>query len=77
MANVIDTVLLKEGVNEFRNNKNFSDVEEWREYSDGRIIKKKLHDNGHGVKIRAETGQKLHKDRLKLLHRDLVPVSKF
>jgi hypothetical protein len=62
-------VLLKSGYNEFRNNKDFNDVEEWKEYSDGLIIKKKINDNGHGKRIRAETGQKLHKEKLKGLRR--------
>jgi hypothetical protein len=58
---------LKSGFNEFKNNKNFRDMEEWREYSDGCIIKKKLNDNGYGRRIVAETGQKLHKELLKNL----------
>ena len=68
-ANIIDVVLLKSGINEFRNNKNFSDVEEWKEYSDGMIIKKKINDNGYGRRIRAETGQKLHREKLKHIRR--------
>ena len=56
MANVIDVVLLKSGVNEMRNNKNFFDVEEWSEFSDGRIIKKNYQDNGMGTRVRAEAG---------------------
>ena len=71
-ANIIDVVLLKSGLNEFRNNKNFSDVEEWKEYSDGTIIKKKINDNGYGRRIRAETGQKLHRERLKNLKRAMM-----
>jgi hypothetical protein len=60
-------VVIKSGSSEFKNNRNVIDIEEWKEYSDGRIIKKKLNEDGHGKKIRAEKGQKLHKDKLKLL----------
>ena len=60
---------MKSGFNEFKNNKNFRDIEEWREYSDGCIIKKKLNDNGYGRRIVAETGQKLHKELLKNLQK--------
>lgn len=67
--NIIDIVLLKSGVNEFKNNNSFCEVEEWKEYSDGRIIKKKLSDNGNGRRVKSETGQKLHKERLKKLQR--------
>ena len=62
-------VILKSGFNEFSNNKNFSDIEEWKEYSSGLIIKKKINDNGYGKRIRAETGQKLHKERLSGIRR--------
>jgi hypothetical protein len=68
-ANIIDLVVLRSGVNEYRNNRNFYDVEEWREYSDGRLIKKKFNDNGYGRRILAETGKKLHKEKFKSLRR--------
>lgn len=68
-ANIIDVVLLKSGMNEFKNNRGYADIEEWKEFSDGRIIKKKLNDNGQGKKILAETGQKLHKEKMKYLKR--------
>mmetsp|Transcript_15902 Transcript_15902/g.24515 ORF Transcript_15902/g.24515 Transcript_15902/m.24515 type:complete len:113 (+) Transcript_15902:2739-3077(+) len=68
-ANVIDVVLLKSGINEFKNNKGFSDLEEWREYSDGRVVKKKFNDNGYGRRIIGESGQKLHAEKLKKLKR--------
>ena len=57
-------------MNEFKNNRLFYDIEEWKEFSDGKIIKKKLSDNGYGKKVRAETGKKLHKDKMKNLKRD-------
>ena len=49
-------MVLKSGINEFKNNKNLTDIEEWKEYSNGLIIKKKLNDNGYGRKITSEQG---------------------
>jgi hypothetical protein len=58
-------------MNEFKNNRKFYDVEEWKEYSDGKIIKKRLNDNGYGKTVRAETGKKLHPDKMKNLRREV------
>ena len=44
-------------------------MEEWREYSDGRVVKKKMNDNGFGRKIMGETGKKLHVEKMKKLRR--------
>lgn len=60
-ANIIDVVVLKSGYEEFKNNRNLADYEEWREYSDGRVIRKKVHDNGLGIRVKTEFGQKMHK----------------
>lgn len=62
-ANIIDVVVLKSGYQEFKNNRNLVDMEEWREYSDGRVVRKKLHDNGYGVRVKTESGQKMHKQQ--------------
>ena len=55
--------MLKSGYQEFKNNRNLVDMEEWREYSDGRVVRKKLHDNGYGVRVKTECGQKMHKQQ--------------
>lgn len=62
-ANIIDVVVLKSGYQEFKNNRSLTDLEEWREYSDGRVIRKKVHDNGQGIRVKTEYGQKMHKQQ--------------
>jgi hypothetical protein len=42
--------LIRCGIIEFRNNRNFLNAEHFEEYEDGSLIKKIVNDNGYGLK---------------------------
>lgn len=56
--------LIRSGITDFHNNRNFFEAEHWEEYVDGTVLKKKVHDNGYGSKTMSESGQKLNINRL-------------
>ena len=48
--------VVQKGFNEYKNNLNFFEAEQWQEMKDGRILKKRLHDDGFGKKTLSEYG---------------------
>ena len=65
----IDTVLeaprlIRSGISEFKNNRNFLKAEQWEEYVDGTLMKNIVHDNGFGKKTMEQQGRKLNIDKL-------------
>jgi len=60
----VKPILLKSGISDFKNNRNYLKIEQFEEYSDGTLLKKIVHDNGYGNKILEESGCKLDLDKL-------------
>lgn len=56
--------LMRSGINEFRNNRNFLSAEHYEEYYDGSLIKKIVNDNGYGLKKMIQSGQRLDVDKI-------------
>ena len=56
--------LMRSGIIEFRNNRNFLNAEHWEEYVDGTLLKKIVNDNGYGIKKMIQVGMKLDIDKL-------------
>lgn len=56
--------LLRSGLSDFKNNRNYLYAEQWEEYTDGTILKKIVHDNGYGKKVMEEQGKKLNLEQL-------------
>ena len=56
--------LIRQGMNDFRNSRNFLYCEKWEEFMDGSVCKKIVHDNGFGVKTLKDKGKKLNLDIL-------------
>ena len=48
--------MMRSGIVEFRNNRNFLNAEYWEEYYDGTLTKKIVNDDGYGKKLMKETG---------------------
>jgi len=46
--------LLRSGISDFKNNRNYLYAEHWQEYIDGGVVKKIVHDNGYGEKVLEE-----------------------
>lgn len=51
--------MMRSGIMEFRNNRNFLNAEYWEEYYDGSLLKKIVSDNGYGKKEMKQAGQRL------------------
>ena len=65
----IDTVLeaprmLRSGLNDYRNNRNYLWAEQWEEYIDGTLLTKTVLDDGFGCKTLEEKGKKLNLDKM-------------
>ena len=55
IEDVLDApTLLRSGVSDFKNNRNYLYAEQWEEYTDGTLLKKIVHDNGYGEKVMEE-----------------------
>lgn len=57
-------VLMRSGITEFRNNRNYLNAEHWEEFYDGSLLKKIVNDNGYGQKSMTQIGQRLDIDKL-------------
>ena len=56
--------IIRSGITDFRNNRNYLNAEHWEEYMDGTLVKKIINDNGYGKKVMEERGRKLNLDKL-------------
>ena len=56
--------MIRSGVNEFKNNIKYLRVEEWEEYSDGRLIKKISLDDSYGKKSHEKRETKLNLEKV-------------
>jgi hypothetical protein len=52
-------LMMRSGILEFRNNRNFLNAEYWEEFFDGTLMKKVVTDNGYGLKNMKAIGQRL------------------
>lgn len=57
-------LLVRSGVQEFRNNRQFMVVEHFEEFIDGTLIKKIVEDDSYGKKILEKRGMKLNLDKI-------------
>ena len=61
--NVVEKpILVREGLSEFRNNRNYHYGEKWDEYQDGTQHKNVILDDGHGKRTLKELGKKLNEE---------------
>lgn len=56
--------LMRSGIEEFRNNRNYLSAEYWEEFYDGTLMKKIVNDNGYGTKVMKQIGQRLDIDKI-------------
>lgn len=56
--------MIRSGITDFRNNRNYLNAEHWEEYIDGTLLKKIINDNGYGKKVMEEQGRKLNLDKI-------------
>ena len=54
--------LIRDGLSEYRNNRNYHYGEKWDEYQDGTQQKKIILDDGFGKRTLKEIGKKLNED---------------
>mmetsp|Transcript_19352 Transcript_19352/g.29662 ORF Transcript_19352/g.29662 Transcript_19352/m.29662 type:complete len:266 (-) Transcript_19352:504-1301(-) len=69
LDDAIDTVLnqprlIRSGISEFKNNRNYLRSEQWEEYMDGKLLKNVVHDNGYGRKVMEQQGRKLNLEKI-------------
>ena len=67
--NAIDNILdapkiIRSGISDFKNNRNFFEAEQWEEYHDGTLKKNIVRDDGHGKKELEEFCEKLNMDKM-------------
>ena len=62
------TRMTRSGVQDFRNNKNFMEVEAWEEFDDGTLIRKIVHDDSYGKKVLEKKCVKLDLSKLENVH---------
>ena len=51
--------IIRSGISDFKNNRNYLKAEHWEEYIDGTLNKKIVRDNGYGKKEMDDAEQKL------------------
>jgi len=69
IENAIDDVIdapkiIRSGISDFKNNRDYFEAEQWEEYHDGTLKKKIVRDDGHGKKELEEACDKLNIDKM-------------
>lgn len=69
--------MVRSGVQEFRNNRDFMIVEHFEEFIDGTLIKKIVEDDSYGKKILEKKGMKLNLDKIENVQMHTDPTGYF
>lgn len=59
--------MVRSGLKDYKNNRNYYYAEQWEEYIDGTILKKMVLDNGYSEKTMEESGMKFNVEKMESL----------
>lgn len=56
--------MVRSGLKDYKNNRNYYYAEQWEEYIDGTLLKKMVLDNGYSEKTMEESGMKINVEKM-------------
>ena len=69
--------MVRSGLKDYKNNRNYYYAEQWEEYIDGTLLKKMVLDNGYSEKTMEESGMKFNVDKMENLAVNLDQLGYF